>query len=54
MNHQPLVQFVKELENVETVAIVRQENLLNAVVAGGTTLIPMIGMSVTTNDNLNS
>ena len=37
MNHQPLAQSVKELENVKTFAIVRQESLLNAVVVGGTT-----------------
>ena len=45
MNHQPLAQFVKELENVKTVAIVKQESRLNADVVGGATLISMIGMS---------
>ena len=54
MNHQLLAQFVKELENVKTFVIVQPESLLNAVVVGGATLTPMIGMGVTTNVNLNS
>ena len=56
MNQQPLVQFVKELENVKTFVIVQPENLLNAVVVGGATLTPMIGMgmSTITSVNLNS
>ena len=54
MNHQPLAQSVKELENVKIFVIAKQENLLNAVVVGGTTLIPMIGMNTMTNVNLNT
>ena len=56
--HQLLAQFVRELENVKTFVIVKPENLLNVVVVGGTTLIPVIGMGVgmstMTNVNLNS
>lgn len=54
VNHQPLAQSVKGLENVKVFVIVKQENLLNVVVVGGTTLIPMIGMNTMTNVNLNS
>ena len=58
MNHQPLAQSVKELENVKTFAIAQPENLLNVVVVGVTMLISMIGMGVgmstMTNINLNS
>lgn len=46
MNHQPLAQSVKELKNVKTFVIVKQESLLSAVVVVvGMTLISMIGMS---------
>ena len=54
MNHQPPAQSVKELENVKTFVIVQPENLSSAVVAGGATLISMIGTSMMTNINLNS
>lgn len=54
MNHQPLAQSVKELENVKIFVIVKQESHLNVVVVGGTTLISMTGMDTMTNVNLNS